>query len=77
MWSPRLTNHNRAMRTRLGTYRRVVRGLTEGRVTLNVEALEVVVVLEVLEYERGLVRGLGDDVGVPVYFTPGAGENED
>jgi len=49
MWSPYLTNHNRAMRTRLGTWRRVVRGLTECRVTLNVEALEVVVVLEVLE----------------------------
>ena len=57
------------MGTRLSTGTRVVRCLTEGRVTLNIEALGVVVVLEVLEHERGLVRGLGDDVGVPVYFT--------
>ena len=59
----------RARDTRLSTGTGVVRGLTEGCVTLNIEAFWVVVILEVLEDERGLVRGLGDDVGVPVYFT--------
>jgi len=63
----------RARDTRLSTGAGVVRGLTEGCVTLNIEALGGVVKLKVLEDKSRLVRRLGDDVRVPVNFTPSEG----